>query len=566
MMKFKDLRYEPIALEETCNELKRLSQSLADANDAKTFKKVFKEICQIQIHIDTMSNLASVRHTINTADPFYNQENDWWDMNSPLLQKYFSDIANIAVNKPYRDELLDEIYEPYFKIAECKARSFNEKIIPLLQQENRLVSAYDKLKASAQIEFDGKICNLAQIAAYSSNADREIRKKAYDAKIKFYQDNEDKFDELFDKLVHVRHQIALALGQKNFIAVGYDRMQRLDYDDKMVARYREMIATHVTPLAQKIVEDQAKRINVEKVRYYDYDYEFSSGNPMPLASYDEKINAAKQMYHAMSKETAEFIDLMVDNELWDLESKPNKELGGYCTEFAEYKVPFIFSNFNGTSQDIEVLTHEAGHALNSYLSRDISIPDCVFPTLESCEIHSMSMEFFTYPYMDKFFGKDAEKYHYAHFSNVFKFLPYGVLVDHFQHEIYANPEMTPQERKETWRRLEHKYTPYKDYEGNEMLEKGCWWYQQGHIFSSPFYYIDYTLAQVCALQFWDRMYNQDPQAWQDYIKLCKLGGTKTFLKLVEAVNLRSPFDDDCLLKTLNDARSYLDTFDQNTLK
>lgn len=565
-MKFKDLRYEPIELEKTCDELKKLSTALADAADAQTFKNVFKKICALQIHIDTMANLASVRHTIDTADHYYNQENDWWDMNSPILQKYFSDIANIAISKPYRDELLDEIYEPYFKIAECKARSFDEKIIPLLQQENRLVSAYDKLKASAQIEFDGKICNLAQIAAYSSNANRQIRKKAYDAKIKFYQDNEDKFDDLFDQLVHVRHQIALALGHDNFIKVGYDRMQRLNYDAEMVARYREMIAKHVTPLAQKIVEDQAKRINVEKVRYYDYDYEFNSGNPLPVASYEEKINAARQMYHAMSKETAAFIDLMIENELWDLESKPNKELGGYCTEFAEYKVPFIFSNFNGTSQDVDVLTHEAGHALNAYLSKDIAIPDCVFPTLESCEIHSMSMEFFTYPYMDKFFGKDAEKYHYAHFSNVFKFLPYGVLVDHFQHEIYANPDMTPQQRKATWRSLEKKYTPYKDYEGNELLEKGCWWYQQGHIFSSPFYYIDYTLAQVCALQFWDRMYNQDPQAWDDYIKLCRLGGTKTFLKLVEAVNLRSPFDDNCLLSTLNDANAYLATFNQNALK
>ncbi|MCI5774476.1 MAG: M3 family oligoendopeptidase [Erysipelotrichaceae bacterium] len=561
-MKFKDLKYERIDLAKTCEQLENLAKRLQEAQDATTFKAIFQEICQLQMHIDTMGNLVSVRHSINTADEFYNEENDWWDMQRPVLQKYFTDIANIAISKPYREELLDEIYEPYFKIAECKARSFNEAIIPLLQQENKLISEYGKLKASAKIEFDGKECNLAQIAAYCSSQDRDIRKKAFDAKMRFYQDNEAKFDEIYDQLVHVRHQIALKLGYDNFIQVGYDRMLRLDYDAKMVSKYRDMIAKHVVPLAQEIVDAQANRINVDKVRYYDYDYEFLSGNPKPVESYDEKIAAAKWMYHQMSKETAEFIDVMIDNELWDLESKPNKELGGYCTEFPEYKLPFIFSNFNGTRGDVEVLTHEAGHALNSYLAaKDINVPECVFPTLESCEIHSMSMEFFTYPYMHKFFGDDTQKYYYAHFSNVFKFLPYGVLVDHFQHEIYANPDMTPAQRKETWRKLERRYTPFKDYEGNEMLEKGCWWYQQGHIFASPFYYIDYTLAQVCALQFWDRMYNQDDKAWHDYIKLCRLGGTKTFLQLVEEANLRSPFDDECLLATIEDAKAYLKTFD-----
>ena len=263
------------------------------------------------------------------------------------------------------------------------------------------------------------------------------------------------------------------------------------------------------------------------------------------------------MYEDLSKETGEFFKFMQENHLMDLVAKKGKAGGGYCTFIEDYKAPFIFSNFNGTSGDIDVLTHEAGHAFQVYSSRHFEIPEYYWPTYEACEIHSMSMEFFTWPWMDLFFKEDTDKYKFSHLSDALLFLPYGVSVDEFQHWVYENPEATPKERKLQWREIEKKYLPHKDYEGNDYLENGGFWQRQGHIYNSPFYYIDYTLAQICAFQFWKRSRENQEEAWADYVKLCKLGGSMSFTKLVEAANLISPFEDGCVESVVGEIETWL---------
>ncbi len=185
--------------------------------------------------------------------------------------------------------------------------------------------------------------------------------------------------------------------------------------------------------------------------------------------------------------------------------------------------------------------------------------------MESAEIHSMSMEFFTWPWMESFFKEQAQKYRYSHLAGALKFIPYGVLVDHFQHIVYNNPDKDAQFRKEQWRILEKQYLPHINYSDSSFLEKGTYWYQQGHIFQAPFYYIDYTLAQVIALQFFKRMQDQDPQAWKDYLHLCQLGGTKTFLQLVKEANLKSPFEDGVLKSVMKTVENWLDSIDDLAL-
>lgn len=167
--------------------------------------------------------------------------------------------------------------------------------------------------------------------------------------------------------------------------------------------------------------------------------------------------------------------------------------------------------------------------------------------------------------MQDFFGEDTEKYYYSHLTGTLNFLPYGVLVDHFQHEIYNNPKMTPEERKVTWRKLEKLYCPERDYSGCDILERGAFWFQQGHIFQSPFYYIDYTLAQVCALQFWARTRQKDETAFDDYLHLCSLGGTLPFTKLVKEACLIVPFDNGCVSSVVKQAREFLNKIDDTKL-
>ena len=563
-MKFNEFEYVHLDYENLKEEYKKYLEELTKSNNSKEFMEVFGKINEFRGHVFTMSTLVSIRHTINTADEYYDKENEYWNNTMPLLQEYEVEFSKIVLNCPFRNELT--IPETYFKMAENSLKAFSPEIIEDLQEENKLVTEYGKLKSGAKIEFEGEIYNLGSIAPKMMDSDREKRKKATLAFCKFYEDNENKFDEIYDKLVKVRDRIAKKLGFKNFTELGYIRMNRLDYDENMVANYRKQVVEDIVPIAVGLRKRQAKRIGVNELKTWDINYEFKTGNPKPQGSIDELVNAALKMYTEMSPETAEFFKKMVDDELFDLPTKPNKETGGYTTEIFDYKVPFIFANANGTSGDVDVLTHEAGHAFQCYLSfRCIDIPEMCFPTMESCEIHSMSMEFFAHPWTELFFKQENNKYQFAHIASCLTFIPYGCLVDHFQHEVYNHPEMTPEERKQTWRKLEKTYIPDANYDEVGVLERGGYFYRQGHIFQSPFYYIDYTLAQVCALQFFVRSLNFDSTAWNDYINICKVGGTLPFTQIVKLANLKVPFEDGCLKEVALKIQEVLNNIDDTNL-
>ncbi len=564
-MKFSEFKYERPDYEEYKVIYETLIDNLEKCQDPDSFVEVFRKIQELDKVISTESTIASIRHSINTKDEFYDKENDYWDEHYPLYNVFTSKISKICLKCPFKEDLYDSIPKVYFQLLECFDKSFDEKAVPLFQEENRLTSKYEKLKAGAEISFNGETYNLSTISPLTESLDRDIRKGASDAVLKFYEEHEKEFDNIYDELVKLRTRIAKELGYSTYTELGYLRMQRLDYDAEMVAGYREQILKDLVPYTVELYKRQAERLGIPSITYYDKNMDFKDGNPTPKGEYDDLIRAAEKMYHEMSPETGEFIDVMVNGELFDLKSRDGKQMGGYCTSIPQYKVPFIFANFNGTSADVDVLTHEAGHAFQYYMSKDIEITDLQWPTMESAEIASMSMEFNAWPWMELFFREDTDKYKYHHLSSAVKFLPYGILIDHFQHEVYAHPEMTSEERKACFRKLEKMYLPAIDYSESPFLEKGTWWYRQGHVFGMPFYYIDYTLAQVCALQFWVRNYNKDETAWRDYVNLVSLGGTKSFAGLLEAGNLSLPFNDGSIKDIVKDVSEYLDGINDKAL-
>lgn len=565
-MKFNEYKYTRPDLDQFTASAKTHLETMRTVENFEDFHNAFKELNTMRNTLETQITLSSIRHSIDTRDEFYEKEIEYWDENGPILQQTLVEMGNLVLDSKFRGQLEEQYPEPYFKMLENARKVFDEKIIADLQEENKLSTQYDKLVASAQIEFDGKTLNLAQMGPYTQSTDRQVRKEASEAVWNFFKENEKEFDDIYDKLVKVRTKMAKTLGFDTFTEMGYLRMNRLDYDQEMVANYRQQVLDEVVPVAQKLYQRQAKRLGLDKLKYYDVALNFLDGNAKPTGSAEEILASGKEMYEDLSPETSEFINLMIDNELLDVLAKPGKRAGGYMTYLPDYQVPFIFSNFNGTSGDIDVLTHEAGHAFQGYQSRHIELVDCVMPTYESCEIHSMSMEFLTWPYMEKFFGDKADKYRFTHLADSLQFLPYGVLVDHFQHEVYNNPELTPQERKALWKSLDKQYRPHLDFSENEFLDQGVWWFRQGHIFASPFYYIDYTLAQVCAFQFWKRKHVlNDPQTWNDYLHICQIGGTKSFTQIVQEANLISPFEDGCLKSVISDIDNYLENVDDLAL-
>jgi M3 family oligoendopeptidase len=564
-MRFEDYTYKRPDLEEISVNFNTAIEKFNNSSTVEEQSKAMNEVNQLRNDLGTMFNLVHIRHSIDTNDEFYKTEQDIMDDIQPEVEGLVTNYYQALVNSKFRTELEEKWGKQLFALAEGQLKTFKPIIIPLLQKENRLSTEYTKLLASAKINFKGEERTLAQLEPFTESTDREVRKQANEAKFGFLAEHEDELDRIYDDLVKVRTEIAQKLGYKNFVELGYYRMMRTDYNSEMVANFRGQVKDFIVPIATKLKTRQRERIGLDQLKYYDEGFNFQTGNAVPKGTPEWIIENGQNMYRELSTETGTFFQFMQENNLMDLVAKKGKAGGGYCTYIENYKSPFIFSNFNGTSGDIDVLTHEAGHAFQVYSSRHFEIPEYYWPTYEACEIHSMSMEFFTWPWMELFFEEDTDKYKFSHLSDALLFLPYGVSVDEFQHWVYENPEATPKERKLKWREIEKKYLPHKDYDGNKYLENGGFWQRQGHIYNSPFYYIDYTLAQICAFQFWKRSRENQEEAWADYVNLCKLGGSMSFTKLVEAANLISPFEAGCVESVVGVIENWLNSVDDKKL-
>ncbi|PEZ05894.1 oligoendopeptidase F [Bacillus sp. AFS018417] len=564
-MSFESYDYKRPNMDEVKERFTETLQQFKNAKTAAEQKAVIAHINAIRNDFSTMYNVCYIRHSIDTTDEFYKEEQDFFDEYSPIVKGYVTKYYEALTQSPFRKQLEEYYGTQLFALAEAEMKTYSDDVVADLQLENKLSSQYTQLLAAAKILFEGEERTLSQLVPFMEHTDRNMRKQASEAYYGFLAGHEEELDRIYDELVKARTAIAKKLGFNNFVELGYARMYRTDYNAEMVANFRKQVLDYIVPVATELRQRQQARIGVEKLAYYDENFEYASGNAVPKGDADWIVNHGKTMYRELSEETNEFFNFMLENNLLDLVAKKGKAGGGYCTYIENYKAPFIFSNFNGTSGDIDVLTHEAGHAFQVYESRRYEIPEYNWPTYEACEIHSMSMEFFTWPWMKLFFEEDTEKYYFSHLSSALLFLPYGVSVDEFQHFVYEHPEASPTERKAAWREIERKYLPHRDYEENDYLERGGFWQRQAHIYNSPFYYIDYTLAQICALQFWKRSRENRQEAWGDYVHLCRQGGSKSFLQLVETANLTSPFADGCVKGVIDEIHAWLDGVDDTKL-
>ncbi len=564
-MKFSEFIYERPDIDKLCGSLDSLIDRFREANTADEQVALIQEIYRLRTHFETMSNLAYVRYTINTNDPFYRQEQAFFDEHSPMVHQHVQAFYKALLSSKFRSELASRFGQHLLRLAQMQLQVFTPDIVTDLQTENALITQYTNLIASAQIEFRGQIYNLAGLNPFKQSTDRSVRREAHDRSDAFFAANETEFDRLYDELVRVRHAIATKLGFTHFVPVGYLRMNRSDYTAEDVARLRDFIAMSVVPVAATLKARQRMRLSLDRLYYYDEPLMFAGGNPQPHGNPEWIIARAQQMYDELSAETGTFFRMMREQELMDLVTRPQKASGGYCTFLSGYSVPFIFSNFNGTSDDIDVLTHEVGHAFQAYCSRFWGVEEYYFPTSEAAEIHSMSMELLTWPWMDYFFLDRADHYRFVHLTRTVLFLPYGAAVDEFQHWVYEHPTASPLQRKAFWRQLEEKYLPYRNYQGNDYLERGGFWHRQAHIFKHPFYYIDYVLAQFCAYQFWQRAMQNRQQTMEDFIKLCQLGGSLSFRELLSCVELDNPLDPAACAHALEPVGRWLNAIDDTRL-
>lgn len=556
--KFKDIQYT----RPDCEAFQKLAEDNAEkiknAVSYSEAKKIFLEFDKAESEFFDMGNIAYIRHTIDTSDEFYDKENEFLNEKTPELMPSLLAFSNAVYDSRFKPDFVTEFGEQMFAEIELRRKSFSEKNIPLLQKEARLCNEYEKIIASADILFDGKQLNLYGIMSYFENPDRNVRHDAYKAYSKFYESNEENFERIWDELIKVRTEMGKNLGFENYIPLGYMNQGRTDYDEKDVAAFREQVREELVPFCAKLYEAQAKRIGVDKVKAYDEAYLFNDGNAVPVGDDDFLIEQAREMYHDMSKETGEFVDFMLGHDLLDVKNKPKKASTGYMTGLNSIKAPFVFSCFNHTTGDVQVLTHEFGHAFAGYMAmRNQPVSTYYSESTDIAEIHSMSMEQFAYPYAEKFFGDKADKFRFSHLQEALTFVPFGVAVDEYQHIVYANPELTPKQRTAEWKKLEEKYMPWREYDDIDFFAKGGWWYHKIHIFLYPFYYINYTLTTMGAMEFKKKMHEDKESAWKDYLNLCKVGGSLGYKETLKYANLSLPFEKGSVKRAVSYAEDIL---------
>ncbi len=549
---FSQITYRRPDMDALKKKLNKLLDALKKAGSYEEARAAYLSSLEETGHVETDYVVASIRNTLDTTDKFYDGEMRFFNRAVAMLMPVSKAFTEALLRSPYRAQFETEFGKQLFTLAEIDQKTQSNKIITDLILQGNVENTYKKTAAACKTTFRGKEVNFYGLLKHMESPDREERREAYLAWAKLYEGVSEKLDKQYDKLIKIRVCMAKKLGLPDYTALGYLNMHRADYGPEEVARFREQVRTVIVPAVAKLRKAQAERLGVDKLKYYDETCVFPDGNADPVGGEKELVPAAQRMYREISPETGEFFDFLSEHGLFDLETRPGKHIGGYCTYLWDYKAPFIFSNFNGTAADVNVLTHEAGHAFAGYTAmRSQPLMGYLSSTSEVNEIHSMTMEHFAYPYLKDFFGADrVDKAKYAHLSGALSTIPYLVSVDEFQHRVYEKPSMSAKERRAVWHEIEQKYLPWRDYDGVPFLEEGGFWMQKQHIFLYPFYYVDYALAQVCAFQFYGRMKADRKTAWGSYLALCRAGGSKGYFELLQLAGLDIPFAEGSVEKAV----------------
>ena len=544
-MKFNEMTYTRPDIGALLARCRELAAKAAAAPDGDALVRLYYEQSEAFAEYNTAANLANIHYTCDTRDAYWKAEQDFFDANGPAVTNASVEISRAFLANPHVDALTEKFGTTCVAGMKNAVLSMDDRTVELQQQFNALVSRYQQIYGGALVELDGKQLTIPQLGPYKEDLDPAVRRAAYEAEAGYFDAHRAELDELYGQIVQNLNAQARVMGYHDYSELSYVRMNRIGYGPEEIRKFRDQVANDVVPQLQKVMALRAKRTGIAHPAFTDLPILFRDGNPKPIPGYKARMDAARTMYHELSPETAEFIDFMQDNELFDVESRPGKMSGGYMTSLPSYKAPFIFANWNDTSGDVDVLTHECGHAFEGYVAeRDPAIPaDLECPGMESAEIHSMAMEFLTAPWHHLLFGRDTDKYALLHAEDSFVFLAYGCEVDEFQHIMYQNPDLTPDERNAEWLKLEKKYRPWIDFDNLPFYGRGAGWQRQLHIYECPFYYIDYCLSTMAALQFFLLSLTDHKDAWERYLRLVRRAGTASYTELLETAGLKVPFEE-----------------------
>ena len=541
MIKFGDVPYTRLDMEKY---EKKYHERLAEFKEAKSFGEAYYALIALDKLRDEFSTLAVVceaRNTMNVNDDYYREETEFFDCVKPQYEGLENEMSEALLTSPFRAELEKYIGKEPFALAALHKEAFSQEIVEDLMKENELSSHYSELLANLTATTEEGEVPLAKLSAHMGSEDRAERSQYSEVYEAAYAKIGDDLDKLYDDLVKVRVVIAKKLGKKSFTDVGYCRMGRTSYGRKEIATFRRKVKEKLVPIANQLFEKQREALGYDTLYNYDEDiFEFGK-KPEPTKNILEDF---RDVYKELSPETHVYYENLLESEFYDMETRQGKIIGAYSNYVAAYNMPFIFETYNATIGALKTFAHETGHGFHSYTKRGEPLSFAGACSSDLAEIHSMGMEFLVWPYLKHVLPEeDIPAYKYLHIKHALAFIPYGCAVDEFQEKVYDHPEMTPDERKALWKTLEREYTPWKHFETDTFLGQGRMWQRQTHIYRWPFYYIDYVLAQVCALELHVMDEENHENAWACYRNILKYSGVKGFTDTVVSAGLPSPFDE-----------------------
>ncbi|MBR50626.1 MAG: hypothetical protein CMA83_03545 [Euryarchaeota archaeon] len=461
----------------------------------------------------------------------------------PKLSEY-SDILN---RRLVEHQALDELPERFgilVKGIKTDIAIFREENIPLSTQATKLVTEYNEICGAQMVEFDGEQKTFAQMAIYFENTDRKIREDAWKAvSERRFEDNE-RVSEIYDELIQIRHKMAINAGFEGFQQYMFASMHRFDYSIEDCLEFHESIETVCQPLRHRTDGERMRDLGIDSLRPWDMGVDVKGRPPLqPFNDVQEMVDGCSRIFHNMSEELGNYFDQLDANDCLDLDSRKGKAPGGYQYYLQKSRLPFIFMNAAGTQRNIETMIHEAGHAFHSFYSGHLDLIHERDSPIEFAEVASMSMELLTHPHWEEFYdNKDADRARRKHLEDIISFMPWMATIDAFQHWVYANPNHSREERAEKWLELGERFGPKVDMTGFEDIHKVSW-QRQGHLFGVPFYYVEYGIAQLGALQMW-KYHRRDTQDALDRYKAgLSLGYTRGLTELFQASGLELSFSE-----------------------
>ncbi len=446
-----------------------------------------------------------------------------------------------------------EGYEIALRNIRTQAELFREANVPLFTEEDKLRSEYDKIIGAQTVEWEGQERTIAQMRPFLLSNDRAVRERAWRLISERQLADRAALYDLWKQFLNLRRQITDNADMPDYRAYQWRSYNRFDYSPDDCLDFHNAIEEVVVPAAARIYEKRRARLGVETLRPWDTDVDPAGREPLrPFDDVKVLDDTTAAIFQRVDPELGGYYQTMRDEGLLDLENRKGKAPGGYCTGFEFSQRPFIFMNAVGTHQDVQTLLHEGGHAFHVFESSQLPPYLQIEVPIEFAEVASMSMELIAAPYLAREYGgfysvEDAARARVEHLEGDILFWPYMAVVDAFQHWVYTHPEdaLNPENCDSTWAALWDRFMPGIDYSGLEV-EKATGWLRKLHIFQIPFYYVEYGLAQLGAVQVWRNSLSDQPKAVADYRKALALGGTRTLPELFNAAGAKFAMDSDVL--------------------